>query len=345
MGIFIGPRSSLGYWRSHPDCIPGWRRLETAIELPATVSDWGGVTGFLKRVESDRRLRSILGHGRIDILVGSREARSANKRLDYSIVPGVLPAGSFFRIADGIYICSPELCVILATRELDGIAAIQLMYETVGGYSVCGSDKGFIQRPPLTTIERIRSLLEGMIGFSRRRWLLELTGFVLDGSMSPMETACAMTLILPRRFGGYGLKKLPELNREIEVEGRARQVISKGLLRADMCWLDEKLIVEYDSTAEHENAPSIDADNNRRVALQFMGFKVVTITRKRFASAGEFDKVFLPISKELGLRLRETAPSTLRKREELLRRLRRPVGWSLRVGSRGFRADGLAQAV
>lgn len=337
MGIYLGPKASLEYWRGSPPNHSIRHRSSGPTRLPESVSDWGGVSGV--RNAANNRLYAPVGNHRggnpstrrsrtiqpIDILVGSVGARSTTGDIEYLVHSAPLPAGSFCRIGEDIHVCSPELCAILMARHLDEIDLVRLMYELCGGYSMRGVEGGFIQRRPLTTIARIRCQLRGMEGFREKSRLLTLAETVLDGAMSPMEAACAMTLLLPRRLGGYALRMKPQLNKEIRVSSPGKQIISKQYLMADMYWANTKLVVEYDSSAEHEGASRIDSDNNRRVALQHIGYRVVTITRSRFSSAEEFDKVYLPIARILGIRTRKPAASTVAKRNELLRRLRRPV--------------------
>ena len=165
-------------------------------------------------VSESRALRSLLGieDGKLEVLVRTSAGRRDGDCLRSHYSGNAYPAGSFVKVpvkGFGAVCCSsPELAFLQ-------IAVKHTLLETVYmGYALCSSyridadaENGIALREgddePLTSVSRIGQYLakvDGAYGTAKARRAL---AYVRDGSISPTESAMAMALSMPRRFGGF----------------------------------------------------------------------------------------------------------------------------------------------
>ena len=165
-------------------------------------------------VSESRTLRSLLGieDGKLEVLVRTSAGRRDGDCLRSHYSGNAYPAGSFVKVpveGFGAVCCSsPELTFLQ-------IAVKHTLLETVYmGYALCSSyridadaENGIALREgddePLTSAARIGQYLakiDGTYGTAKARRAL---AYVRDGSISPTESAMAMALSMPRRFGGF----------------------------------------------------------------------------------------------------------------------------------------------
>lgn len=165
-------------------------------------------------VSESRTLRSLLGieDGKLEVLVRTSAGRRDGDCLRSHYSGSAYPAGSFVKVpveGFGAVCCSsPELTFLQ-------IAVKHTLLETVYmGYALCLSyridadaENGIALREgddePLTSVARIGQYLakvDGTYGSAKARRAL---AYVRDGSISPTESAMAMALSMPRRFGGF----------------------------------------------------------------------------------------------------------------------------------------------
>lgn len=165
-------------------------------------------------VSESRTLRSLLGieDGKLEVLVRTSAGRRDGDCLRSHYSGSAYPAGSFVKVpveGFGAVCCSsPELTFLQ-------IAVRHTLLETVYmGYALCSSyridadaENGIALREgddePLTSVARIGQYLakvDGTYGSAKARRAL---AHVRDGSISPTESAMAMALSMPRRFGGF----------------------------------------------------------------------------------------------------------------------------------------------
>ena len=165
-------------------------------------------------VSESRALRSLLGieDGKLEVLVRTSAGRRDGDCLRSHYSGNAYPAGSFVMVpvkGFGAVCCSSPELVFLQ------IAVKHTLLETVYmGYALCSSyridadaENGIALREgddePLTSVSRIGQYLakvDGAYGTAKARRAL---AYVRDGSISPTESAMAMALSLPRRFGGF----------------------------------------------------------------------------------------------------------------------------------------------
>ena len=165
-------------------------------------------------VSESKTLRSLLGieDGKLEVLVRTSAGRRDGDCLRSHYSGSAYPAGSFVKVpveGFGAVCCSsPELTFLQ-------IAVKHTLLETVYmGYALCSSyridadaENGIALREgddePLTSVARIGQYLakvDGTYGSAKARRAL---AYVRDESISPTESAMAMALSMPRRFGGF----------------------------------------------------------------------------------------------------------------------------------------------
>lgn len=112
--------------------------------------------------------------------------------------------------------CSPAFAFTRSAVELDFAELVLLGYEITGSYRLdSNSEQGFFSAPPLVSHSALVSVSSqgNLLGANKAENALR---FVSSGSASPMETALAMLLSMPKAKGGYGLPS-PQLNAAVEV--------------------------------------------------------------------------------------------------------------------------------
>lgn len=237
----------------------------------------------------------------IDILVSRRDRRSQSSAIRSHVWGRPLARGDLLFVQDGLYSCGPELVFaqMAATWGLERLA--QLGCELTGSYALNPTSRfGVSARPPATTVERMRALLDshgGDRGVERGRTVLD---WVLPGSASPMEARIGLFFTMPFARGGRRIKR-PVLNMRYDLDGVARQVTDKSFFRGDLCWPEEGIAVEYDSDAAHTGSDRIARDAQRRNALAALGVTVIVVTRMQAFDYRELSRVAAVVEHLLGL--------------------------------------------
>lgn len=247
-----------------------------------------------------------------------------------------LPKSSFCKLKKDVYVSSPELCFLEASRRKGVLAAVLLGCEFAGTYRLDPEGAQFDQQI-LTSRKKLEKYLaqsEGSTGIKTARRAVR---FVVDGSASPMETALAMLLCLPNNLGGYGLP-LPQMNHEIILDELSRDLGDRATCWGDLVWPERKLIIEYDSDTFHTGASRIANDSKRRNALVNAGYNVITVTKTQIYSVEETEKIAQFAARRLGHRIRITRSDFFDCRSNLRQAVLRDSPswnmepWQVRIG-------------
>lgn len=168
---------------------------------------------------------------------------------------------------------------------------------------------------PLTSVDAIRGFADGLPRRFGVRRIEKVTGFTLEHSASPMETALALMLTMPVKYGGYGLPQ-PLLNSEIDVSSSLLAPSGRDTIAPDILWKDQHVALEYDSGEFHEKIGprQLEVDAVRSNALTALGFKVFRVTAGMIESLLSVDLLAMQLAHVLGVQI--SAPSY----EELIRR-------------------------
>lgn len=190
---------------------------------------------------------------------------------------GPLPDGAFYQLAPGVLLCSPSFCLRQLCSRVSPARAAATVMEACGGYALSAAvPQGFLGRPPLVGLEELRSQFRGERGYGTNR-VREAIELALPGSRSPMETVVALFFSLPPELGGCGLPQ-PQVNVRVEIPADLQMALGKPYLVVDMCWPDQRIVLEYDSYTWHLVPRAFDGTQSRNEGLRDEGWMVRTVT-------------------------------------------------------------------
>lgn len=254
-------------------------------------------------------------NSRLEVLVGEASKAQRSKEHVCRVLKTPPISGMFCKIGDNAYVTSPEMTFAQMATRLSFIELIMLGMELCGTYAPSPYTKRYEERPALTNRNRLisfcnRTAKEHLRGATTARKALR---WVVDGSNSPAETALYMLLCLPVRLGGYGFKQ-PNMNPVTSLGQRASSMLGYHSMRCDLHWVDERVVVEYDSDQEHLSSQSASQDARRRNVLGYEDITVITVRKPMIATPGAFDDVARQLAKALGrqLRARDLEPTKAR---------------------------------
>lgn len=203
MAIFIGHRTALAYWRTHDR---NWAQPISRAAPQENNSPYYAQmdTGILWKFGIDKKP--------VSILVSCKANMRKSQNLSPRIWSGKHPSRSFYKIAQDLYISTPEATFLQLGKELSLIRLITVGYELCGSYGLSvQSSSGFLRREPRSNPQLIERYLEKCEGIHGVKAAKRASSYLIKGSASPMESLLSMLLCLPPSLGGFGLPR-PELN-------------------------------------------------------------------------------------------------------------------------------------
>lgn len=237
-----------------------------------------------------------------DVLTSDPKNRFGTKGLLPHVWKGDLPQGAFEATTANVLVSSPEFCLLQLSQLLDETSLLLLACELCGTYRRKPHGTAF-NAPAVSSSTRIASFARSLERTKGCKTLRHASLSVIEGSASPMETELALRLTLPYRNGGFGLP-MPSMNHPIEASPRLKRAIGSDNYRADLCWPDKHLIVEYDSDMFHTGGERIAKDSQRRMALEAMGYTVISVTKAQYHSPENFRQIAHTLARILGKRIR-----------------------------------------
>lgn len=315
--------------------------------LPITydeVIDYGAATddGAVRK-PSLETVRALVERGRgmvstpVSVMVPNKASRLNSRLVACSVITSPPGAGAFVRGADrNLLVASPEWCVLQLALELPMPQLAELVselcstyyYELTEGAELVRGDDGCARtemrlretalsnRPvPASCLAAMEEVARGHESSQAGRQMARAVRYAVEGAASPMETALALMLSLPRSAGGYGLPK-PRMNWVIDVEGDRCRVV-------DLCWPDASIGLEYDSDAHHAEKDKIRADSLRRNEVQDGSMRLFTATALHLSSIEALDGLVAQLSRALGRPWRTAGLKPASQRAELLASLKR----------------------
>lgn len=315
MTLFLGNISALDCWRA---ARPRSMEIDDEVSRAFTGEYFGHtpiVSAQTYRELSEFGVRTLP----VQLLVPHSSRRIRSTRAMSRVWSGPLPDGSFRRIKDGLFVCSPEFTFLQLANDFDLIESIKVGFELCGLYALRDdSEHGFVDRRiPLTTVRRLTAFVDAASGARGRRQAQRALRYVMERSRSPMETAEAMMLCLPPHLGGRGCPT-PELNHRIPLKGLERKMARRSSVECDILWKDVDIGVEYDSDDFHSTPEQLTRDATKRTALGHVGLMVYTLTYDQVRDADRFDAFTRAIAGRARWRLPQPGPH-FKEREEHLR--------------------------
>lgn len=219
----------------------------------------------------------------------SREALMRGKDVRGHLLSDETTDEQILRLGEGLYVTSPELTLAQLSLTLSPLQRAAYAMELMGAYSL-DPDGHLSAVQPITTQAQLRHF------YSQLRWPLvkghmrRAVELAREGSRSPAETELYLLLCAPPRQGGYGLTK-PELNIPFSLPTQWDALLNTPYILPDLCWPCKKLAMEYDSKRYHSLEQERDRDDDRRCALEELGFTVISLRTKRFMDPHRFDEL------------------------------------------------------
>lgn len=272
--------------------------------------------------ESVSRLCVLLGIseielGRIDLIVRRGTSRKSTSRVRYHSWSGSMPRGAFLRVADGLYLSTPEFCFLQLAGSLPMTDLLLLGMALCGSYFPADTERGFVDGSPTTSVSKLTAFLadaKRCKGVDRAR---SATAHLVDGARSPMESSLLLVLTLPRTMGGFGLAK-PTLNGMVRLSDGARAIFGYPILRPDLLFPGALLIIEYLGRAFHKDP---ERDIRRELALRHDGFDVQFVSIGQIMDSRQLYEIVKRVASATGKKMRPASAAIVAKRIALIDRL------------------------
>lgn len=221
----------------------------------------------------------------------------------------------FMRLSPGVMLSSPEVAFMQLASELSIVELVKLGFDLCGTYSIGKRYAGY-QREPLTCADEIG---KAVARSSRRHGVKaarKAVPYIRDDSASPMETAAAMLIGLPYKYGGASFG-MPFMNHAIKLNEDARRMLDQRVCKCDLFYPDLMLDLEYESYEFHSGRREMERDSLRREALALMGVRVLTVTYQQLVDPEKFEALISLVSKMTGKRFRPQVEGYWAKQAEL----------------------------
>lgn len=133
------------------------------------------------------------------------------------------------------------------------------------------------RRDPLTTPERITSLLEDVPRAYGVAKACQALRYVVPGTASPMEVLIVLACALPPRLGGWAMPEIVA-NQRIYIDDDLKPIIESDYLVGDADVPSVRGNIEYDSYEFHTGGYRLDHTQARRNVPETMGVKTISAT-------------------------------------------------------------------
>lgn len=222
----------------------------------------------------------------------------------------------FFRALPDMFVCSPEIVFLQMSAVLPFLELIKLGFELCGRYAV-SKDGVEYSREPLTSVERIKRVVERHRHLPGIRNARHALAYIRNDSYSPRETAVAMLLGLPYKFGGASFG-MPVMNYSVELHDEARRLVGQRICKCDLYYPKCKLDLEYDSYEYHSGPAKMEHDSLRRDALALEGIKVLTVTNTQITNQAKLGALIHLVANASGKRFRPQCGEYLLRQSRLI---------------------------
>lgn len=216
----------------------------------------------------------------------------------------ILSESDVHELVPGLCIAREELCFLQAAAWMTPLEHVEFGYELCGRYETSLGSAPYREREPLTTRSATLSYIESHAGMHGTKDARRALVRIRDGSRSPMETATALMVALPRKVGGLGYRGI-ELNSRLEAPRPVQTLTRSAELEVDIYAQKRKVGIEYDGE-DHAEASQRARDAERLAALAAMGIRVHVITKGQFAEQLSLHRALNAVARDLGIRLEAT---------------------------------------
>ncbi|MDD2587718.1 MAG: hypothetical protein PHY60_02355 [Atopobiaceae bacterium] len=314
MGLFLGYQTGVDLWR-RPEI---YKHEEFASELSFTAPNEIGTISWEIDASTSSLWNSTLSklERPWDVIVSRRSRAHATSYARYHYRGTQLPPGSGLPLGGGVYLASPELCLLQMATVLPLSGLIELMDEFFGSYCLDFHDEHdrddigeLVSRGSISSKEALTRYLASSPKLHGAKRARRASRYAIDASASPKETHAEMLLSLPASLGGWGLPA-PTMNQRFDIPASLRIDGDSSFVFGDMAWMVQAkrtyhhAVVEYESTRWHADGQKLSKDSRRRNLLESIGVHVITLTAAELYSDEGLARVAKLIADAIGFRMR-----------------------------------------
>jgi len=262
--------------------------------------------------------------GGIEILVGSKDERRYSDFVSCGMWSArtPIPPDSLYMVGPGIYVESPELCLLRLASMLERPVFLRALSDMLGVFGFSYLDRmELVSREPLTTISKIQKFVEHIGGAYGVNKLRSALSWVIERSGSPRETSMNLCMSMPSRLGGQQLPRF-EANYHYDLTDEAKLLTRRNFLVGDASWPEKDIEMEYNSNKHHDTEEELEMDFEKITALESMGVTVIPVSTRQFNSYDAFSAIMSTVRERLGMSTAVSEAVDARRRtmhERLLR--------------------------
>lgn len=282
--IYIGFESAQAYWRQYDGSdLMGYEKFELATPQSAYANSQA-----IAACKLDPKLYAC--EGKLIVVVANPEER---RKSEHVLARMWNRPCVYYRVANGIYVASPEDTVLQLASKMAFEEALLYLYELVGTYARQAHGPTIYDRMPLCTVANLARRIEQAEGIRGIKALREAMRFVQGNSASPMESILTIQFVLPPSSGGFGFE-LPILNQRIVTTP------TRAYRKADLYWPRHCVDLEYQSEYAHSNYEQTVQDGMRSNELVAAANKVFEANLDHFRVPGAMDILAKQLSDAMG---------------------------------------------
>ncbi|MDO4437201.1 MAG: hypothetical protein Q4B77_04545 [Coriobacteriaceae bacterium] len=226
----------------------------------------------------------------IELLVATSNDRTSSKLFKTYSLGRPFNSSHLMHAAPGLFVVNEALNFMQAPTWMNPLEVLEYGFELCGRYElqILSPRQAYVECEPRCSLETIRHTLDaipGMRGAHRARRALAR---IREGSRSPMETALALSILLPQKDGGLGYRNI-SLNHQIKIPAVLKPQCASDYLEADVFAPKRRVDIEYDG-GEHAELARRTHDSDRTATFGALGITQRTITAQHFAHQLEFHR-------------------------------------------------------
>ena len=285
---------------------------------PASVKDKHTFTANPQEIDALVNDEFALTGEAIDVLVFDSTLARQLPDVNVHVWQAPLPEGALKCIDEGLYISSPEFCLLQQANELHLVKLCQMLGRYLSTKVPRIQDDGstkYIDRKPLTSEESLSAFLRAVGSVKGSAALKEAMRWTCPGAASPQEVNLQLVMTLPPCYGGFGLKK-PVMNYEVELSPKARELYDREVIRIDLCWPAVHEGLEYQGK---EHGSQLGADYARCLAADLHGYRLWYVAAEQLASPAQLDYLARKLARRLRKNLKFAAWPSLEDVGKLLK--------------------------
>lgn len=233
----------------------------------------------------------------IHLMVNDKRLIRASRTIVTHVNTAELPKGSFVKLRDGLYVVSPELCLVQMARYLSDAQLVELAMNLCASYYIhpftekIERRKYQVAKPASLADYANKSSLRGSLKVANCMPL------VLSGSRSPVETKLSILLRKVTSRGGEGFP-VHALNHYVSADDRVN-VAEQDDFYIDIAYTKQHVGIEYYGEEFHKDSAK---DRRRLNALRAMGWNILTLEKQQLYNADFFGVFSNQLSVCLGVK-------------------------------------------